>query len=338
MKKVWKGLATLLVLVVLGLLFAPGPIESSLNLKIDVELVEPTAEAHRLHDSLAVADLHADTLLWHRNPLKHSDRGHVDIPRLKDGHVAVQVFAAVTKSPRGQNYDANTADTDNITTLVAVQRWPLRTWGSLLERALHQARRLHEAADASESVRVILTQAELAEHMQKWSPGGPVGGVLALEGAHPLERKLDNLQVLYDAGYRMIGLQHFFDNALGGSLHGLSGAGLTPFGREVVTAAVAMGYIIDVAHSSPAVVDDVLALTTKPVVVSHTGIKGACATPRNLEDRQLQAIAAAGGLIGIGFWDAAVCDITPEGIAASIAYAVATLGEDAVALGSDYDG
>lgn len=338
MRKLWKSLAAVLALALIFLVFAPGLIESRLNQKSDLGLSPPSNAAQRLHDTLAVADLHTDTLLWYRNPLTQSDRGHADIPRLRQSNVAVQVFAAVTKSPRGQNYDANTADSDNITSLIAIQRWPPRTWSSLLERAVYQADRLRKATRESNDIRLLLTRAQLQEHMQDWQPGGAVGGILALEGAHPLEQKLANLEVLFAAGYRIIGLQHFFDNALGGSLHGTSKSGLTAFGREVVSAAVNMGFIVDVAHSSPAVVDDVLGLTDKPVIVSHTGIKGACDTARNLEDSQFQAIAAAGGLVGIGFWDAAVCDIAPEGIAASIAYAVAMLGEQAVALGSDYDG
>jgi microsomal dipeptidase-like Zn-dependent dipeptidase len=74
------------------------------------------------------------------------------------------------------------------------------------------------------------------------------------------------------------------------------------------------------------------------VIVSHTGLAGACDTPRNLSDALLARIAERGGLIGIGYWDAAVCDITPAGVTASIAYGVAQLGPGALSLGSDYDG
>jgi microsomal dipeptidase-like Zn-dependent dipeptidase len=134
-----------------------------------------------------------------------------------------------------------------------------------------------------------------------------------------------------------LGLHHFFDNRLGGSLHGESRQGLTDFGRQVVQKAVDMGFIIDVAHSSPASVDQVLALNPNPVIVSHTGIKGTCNSSRNLADEQMQRIAAAGGLIGIGYWNA-VCDISPGGVATTIKYAIDLVGVDHVALGSDYDG
>lgn len=136
----------------------------------------------------------------------------------------------------------------------------------------------------------------------------------------------------------MIGLQHFFDNELGGSLHGVSGAGLTDFGREAVAAMLERGMIIDVAHSSPAVVAEVLAMTDRPLVVSHTGIHGHCPVTRNIPDGLMRAIAAEGGLIGIGFWEDVTCDDSPSGVADTIIAAIDLVGLDHVALGSDYDG
>lgn len=165
-----------------------------------------------------------------------------------------------------------------------------------------------------------------------------VGGLLLTEGSHPLEGDIANVQKLYDAGYRIMGLQHFFDNQLGGSLHGQSGEGLTEFGRAAVAEMERLGIIIDVAHSSPAVVRDVLAMATRPIMVSHTGLKGNCDTPRNLEDDLMKEIADKGGLIGVGFWDAAACDYSPAGVVKSIRYAIDLLGDHRVALGSDYDG
>jgi microsomal dipeptidase-like Zn-dependent dipeptidase len=96
--------------------------------------------------------------------------------------------------------------------------------------------------------------------------------------------------------------------------------------------------IVDVSHSSPAVVEDVLAMASRPVVVSHTGLKGACDTPRNLSDALLKRIAQAGGIVAVGYWDAAACDISPEGVVQSLRHAVDLLGVDHVALGSDFDG
>ena len=135
-----------------------------------------------------------------------------------------------------------------------------------------------------------------------------------------------------------IGLQHFFDNELGGSLHGAGNAGLTEFGRSVVQAVVDRGLILDVAHSSPQVARDVLAMTDIPLVVSHGGIHKGCPVKRNFEDDLMRAIAANGGVIGIGYWKDAICDDSPAGVAAAVKVGIEVVGEDHVALGSDFDG
>src|SRR3546814_19364291 len=74
----------------------------------------------------------------------------MDLPRLEDGNVALQLLSSTTKSPKGQNYDSNSGDTDNITALVIAQLHPVRTWNSLLERSLWHAEKLHRAAGASD--------------------------------------------------------------------------------------------------------------------------------------------------------------------------------------------
>ena len=168
--------------------------------------------------------------------------------------------------------------------------------------------------------------------------GSAIGALYLIEGAHPLEGDVQNLDRLFDQGLRIVGLTHFFDNELGGSLHGVSGKGLSDFGRQVVERANELGMIIDIAHASPAMVADVLDMSADPVMLSHGGLDGACESARNLPDTLMQDFAARGGLIGIGYWDAAVCDASPKGIVTSIRYAIDLLGEDNVALGSDFDG
>ena len=139
-------------------------------------------------------------------------------------------------------------------------------------------------------------------------------------------------------GLHFVGLTHFFDNRIGGSLHGMSQQGLTTFGEEVVRRAEALGMNIDIAHASPQMVRDVLAIAQRPVILSHGGFKGVCDTPRNLDDSLMQDVAAQGGIVGVGYWDAAVCDPTPAGIARAIRYGIDLLGPEHVALGSDFDG
>ncbi|EAQ10391.1 dipeptidase, partial [Maritimibacter alkaliphilus] len=256
---------TVLVVGLLGFfIFAPGIAERDMNVVVEHDPYPVTAEGAAFHDTLLIGDWHADTLLWKRDPLERSDRGHVDIPRLIEGNVTLQVFTAVTQSPSGQNYEENSAETfDNITLLAVGQLWPPRTWNSLLERALYQAERLRDAANRSGGhLRLIRTEKDLDAVLALRDAGEEVvGGVLGIEGAHPLEGEIANLDRLEAAGYRLIGLHHFFDNELGGSLHGVGDAGLTDFGRQVVKEVAARGMILDLAHSSPQVARDVMEMT-----------------------------------------------------------------------------
>ena len=333
------GLAVLLVAaLVYAVAFLPAELESRFN---TVEPHEPYTigdEARALHEALFIADLHSDSMLWRRDFTKESKVGQMDLPRLERGNVALQVFSATTKSPRGQNYDSNTDDSDRITTLAIATRWPIRTWGSLYERAAYQLDKLKRFAE-DPRLELVESREDLEDLVERRAGGEDViGAVYLIEGAHPLEGDIDNLDRLFERGLRIAGITHFFDNALGGSLHGVSGDGLTPFGRDVVRRANELGVIIDIAHASPAAVRDVLALSSRPVILSHGGVKGACDSPRNLDDALMVEVANAGGLVGIGYWDGAVCDASPAGIVRTIRFAIDLLGVEHVALGSDYDG
>lgn len=338
MKRFLKWVGVLLViLAVVGVIILSQivwpKVDSDMN-PVTAHNAYPISDAARaLHDELWIADLHADNLLWRRNPRKRNAHGHVDFPRLREGGVELQIFSAVTKSPRGLNFDGNDADApDDITRLAQAQLWPLRTWDSIYERAAYQAQRLQKMEKKGE-VHIVRTAADMEKTDR-------LLGLLLTEGSHPLQGDLEKIHRLYNEGYRAMGLQHFFDNELGGSLHGRSQAGLTGFGRAAVKEMREKGIIIDVAHSSVQVVRDVLALTPDPIFISHGGTIVHCPRTknRNLPDDILKQIAARKGLIGIGYFDGAICDISPDGIAAAIVDAVKLLGPDAVALGSDYDG
>lgn len=319
---------------------APGIVERGMN-KIDGKpLPQVSARAKALHATLAIVDLHSDTLMWKRDILDRADRGHMDLPRLEDGNVALQILASTTKSPKGQNYDSNGADTDNITALVIAQLQPVRTWTSLLERSLWHAAKLHRAVAASGGqLRAVETPEQLAALLAaRRGTAAPVGAMLSVEGLHGLDGRLANLDTLYAAGFRMAGLTHFFDNDLAGSMHGLKKGGLTPLGRQVIAAMEAKGMIVDIAHCSNACVADILKLARRPVVSSHGGVQATCQVNRNLSDDQIRGVAATGGLIGIGYWDAAVCDTSPASIARAMKHVRDLVGIQHVALGSDYDG
>mgnify|MGYP001825315687 CR=1 FL=1 len=338
-----KWLSAITAIVLLGGLsylewVLPGQTEASINVNLPHAPYAISERARQLHDSLFIADLHSDSLLWKRDLRKRSDVGHMDLPRLREGNVALQVFSATTKSPEGQNYDRNEADSDRITLLAIASLWPVRTWASLIERAASQLEKLHSLPDDSELV-VIRSRQDMADFVAARENGEPsIAGIYLIEGAHPLEGDIEKLDILFEEGLRIVGLTHFFDNELGGSLHGTSATGLTEFGRAVIRRADQLGIIIDIAHAAPAMVAEVLALTERPVILSHGGIKGHCDTARNLDDALMRQVANKGGLVGIGYWDAAVCDVTPKGVVAAIRYAINLLGAEHVALGSDYDG
>jgi membrane dipeptidase len=204
-----------------------------------------------------------------------------------------------------------------------------------------QAEKLQEFASRSGGRLVpVRTAAELDLFLRFRARGDSngVAAILAMEGLHPLQGILARIDTLFNQGYRIGGLTHFFDNEVGGSSAGETKGGLTEFGKQVVARMEQLGMIVDLAHASSPLITDVLAVAKKPVMVSHTGVQGTCKGPRNLTDEALRAIASNRGVVGIGYWDAAVCDITPRGIARAIRYAVNVAGVQHVGLGSDFDG
>jgi membrane dipeptidase len=341
MKRITAWLALLTGMAALFFFgFLPGIAERSMNRVTGPQPPAATARAVALHETLVIADMHADTLLWSRDFLMQGTRGQVDLPRLKQGHVALQILSSVTKTPKGQNFDGNGADTDNITLLTVAQGQPVRTWGSLLERSLWHAEKLRRfEAGSGGRLTIVRTRTDLAALIAHRSVGLDVTGtVLSIEGLQNLEGKAANLDKLYDAGFRMAGLAHFFDNEVAGSMHGLKKGGLTPLGVQVVRAMEAKGMIVDIAHSSHATVAQVLAMATKPVVSSHGGVFATCEVNRNLNDDEIRGVARTGGVIGIGYFEGAVCDTSPAGIVRAIVHVRNLVGIDHVGLGSDYDG
>lgn len=343
MTKLAKWLAAGAAVVAVGLVVffnVPRVVDARMNRVMHPAPYAASAQAQGVHQTLFVADLHDDALLWNRDLLTRYDRGHSDLPRQLEGHMALQVFSTVTKTPKGLNYERNDASTDSITMLAMAQRWPVATWGSLLERALYQGEKLHRAAQGSQGQLVVVKNREdMAAFVATWAKDSRhVAALLATEGLHPLEGRLENVDRLFDAGFRVAGLTHFFDNEVGGSAHGVLKGGLTPFGRQVVQRLEAKGMLIDLAHASRPLMDDVLAMAKRPVLVSHTGVAGTCPGARNLTDDHLRRIAATGGVVGIGYWEGAVCDASVPGIVKAIRYAVNIAGVAHVALGSDFNG
>jgi membrane dipeptidase len=301
-------------------------------------LVPPAASD--LHERLTIVDLHSDSLLWGRDLLVRANRGHVDVPRMVEGNAALQVFAVTTKVPRHMSYERNDDRSDDISLVALIQGWPRSTWHSLLARAEYQAARLAGFAARSEGrLTLVRSGADLdAFLIRRAADPSLVAGLLAIEGAHALDDDLANVARLDAAGFRIVGLAHFFDNAFAGSAHGVAKGGLTAAGRDLVAELERRRILVDLAHASTATIDDVVRVATRPVIASHTGVRGVADNDRNLSDDQLRGIAATGGMVGIGFWPTASGGGDAASIARSIAHAVAVIGASHVGLGSDFDG
>lgn len=332
--------AAILAVVAAAFIWLPGYVAGSMNGVLRKPPYKVSARARALEGRIPIVDLHADSLLWSRDLLVRGSRGQVDIRRLIEGHVALQAFTVVTKTPRGRNFQRNTGDSDNITLLSLIDRWPPATWASLTERALYQASRLRDFESRAQGKFTIIRSASgLRAYLNRRRADPAItAGFLGIEGAHALDGNVANIDRLYDAGFRMMAPTHFFDNDMGGSSAGANKIGLTDKGREMIRRMEARHMLVDLAHAAPRTIDDVLAMATRPVLVSHTGVKATCDNSRNLSDGQLRGVARAGGVIGIAYFEVAVCGTDATAIARAIRHAVDTAGVDAVALGSDFDG
>jgi microsomal dipeptidase-like Zn-dependent dipeptidase len=341
-KTIFKVIALIAIIISISFfVFFPAQLDKRTNRVHDSTLPVISKQARTLHEQLFIGDWHSDSLMWKRDLIDQHDYGHVDIPRLQQGNVALQMFTTVTKSPDGINYEANSSDAnDNITKLALVSLWPMNTWNSLAERALFQASKALEMANEfPQQVSLITSKSNLSQFiLQRQTNPQLLGMLLGTEGSHALDGDLKNIQRLFDSGFRMMSLQHFFDNKLGGSLHGESGAGLTEFGLEALKKMQDLEIMLDVSHSSEQVVKDALAFSRQPLLISHTGFYGHCASARNISDALMQQIAAKGGLIAVGYWDGAVCEANVNEIAKAIKYGIELVGSEHIALGSDYDG
>jgi membrane dipeptidase len=339
-KRVWIPLALIGAAAIGFFGVAPGYVEGAMNQVDGKPLIKVSEEARALHKTLSIVDLHSDTLMWNRDLNDRAARGHMDLPRLQEGNVALQLFSSVSKTPKNQNYDGNGADSDNITLLTIAQMQPVKTWNSLVERSLYHAHKRDVAVTGSgRALLAVDTAAQLDNLLAlRAKDPRPVGAMLTIEGLQNLEGKAANLNRLYMAGFRMAGLTHFFDNEVAGSMHGLKKGGLTPFGRDVVRWMEAKGMIVDIAHLSHAGVAEVLAMAKRPVVSSHGGVQATCKVNRNLTDDEIRGVAKTGGIIGIGYWDAAICDTSPRAAARAMKHVRDLVGIQHVALGSDYDG
>jgi membrane dipeptidase len=303
-----------------------------------IALPEVSARAAALHRESSIVDLHADSLLFGRDLRKRTDKGHVDLPRLREGNVMLQVFGVATSAPLGINIERNEPPGLD---LIALGYCVLRLEGCRGGPPVRFGTQLVNLAYFADDPTLIWvrTAADL-ERLRAAHAQDPrvIGAMLGIEGAYALAGGPDQLNERSAKDIRMIGLAHFFDDDYAGSAHGVAKGGLTELGRRTIARMEELGILVDVAHLSPAAIDDVLAMATKPVLSSHGGVKGTCDNARTLSDAHVRGIAATGGVVGIGYWKEAVCGTAPADVARAIRYTVDLVGDEHVALGSDYDG
>ncbi|QIE56131.1 hypothetical protein G5B40_12070 [Pikeienuella piscinae] len=287
---------------------------------------------HEAASGLFLADLHADTLLWGIEPLAPRSGGHLDGPRLAASGVGLQVFAAPTWTPlpfrrEDSRLVVNARGFDQSHALFPTEIFSRgRRHGLKRRRALRIARRFHDMIEASQDRHApfralpILEAADFDRLRPRAGPARPeIGVMLALEGLHwqrasaPREKVEAAVDELYAAGYRMMAPTHRFSNGLGGSNEDSDGrVGLSAAGRRFVKTCLKRRIALDLAHASPAVIREAcgIALTRdegpRPVIVSHCGVKAVNPISRNLSVGDIRAVAATGGMIGIGFWRGAM--------------------------------
>ncbi len=274
-----------------------------------------------------LADAHADSLMWNRDLACAQESGQADFPKLREAGVRIQCFTLVT---RGYPFIGG------FPVFAAWRGWPKAARKGEWARANWQIDRLEAAcAKASDAAQVATSAAGLEENLRQ----DRLSAVVGVEGAHALEGDAGRVVTLWRRGVRFMSLTHLGNNALGGSSFPLMGnKGLTAHGREVLDAMAEVGMSVDVAHASPKTLADVLSHPTARPMCSHTGVQGAGGSWRNLSDHVLRRIADGGGVVGIIFATVYLGGRELSDVARHVAHAVDVMGEDGVALGSDFDG
>ena len=276
---------------------------------------------------MPLADGHADSLMWNRDLTARQRRGHVDFPRLKQADVRIQCFTVVTRG-----YPV----VDGMGAFAALRRWPASARRGPWARCLFQLERMRElCARTGGEVQLTVTAPQLEENLAQ----GRISAVLGVEGGHALEGRPERVAELRDRGVRFMSLTHLANNELGGSSSPLMGnRPLTPLGREVVEAMVATGLAVDLAHASHRTLRQIAENRGARLFSSHTGVAGATRSWRNLEDDELRLVADRGGVLGIIFGTIYLGGRRIEDVVRHVEHALDVAGEDAVALGSDFDG
>ena len=266
---------------------------------------------------MALIDLHQDTPRHTLDPdldlLQGSGRAQVDLPRLEGGGALAVGWAACDEF-----------------------RLPPAESAARVTRMFVGARDL--IARSGGRLRLVTRASDL----DACAPGGPVGVLLALEGAHSLVGSLAMFDAYHALGLRILILTWNHRNPFASGCRDAIDEGLTPLGRELILHAQRLGVVLDLSHASPRTFVEALALLDRPFLVSHTACAALQPHPRNLTDAQMRAVADRAGVLGIMLYPPFLAGpdvpVSAATVAAHVKHAVAVAGEEAVAIGTDFDG
>jgi len=278
-------------------------------------------------------DGHNDLLLrlwqnedWLGQGFSESDgKGHMDLERMTQGNLKGGFFAIFVPADKGNMLASGSIDQ---------------------KRALAHCLEMIDIFDAlSDAVSLVRTATDLTRNKKK------IAGLLHLEGAEMIGQSLDELDILYQRGVRSIGplwsRRNIFGTGVPLSFPGTpdQGDGLTDHGKALVQACDERQILVDLSHLNEAGFWDIAACSDRPLMATHSNAHALCPAPRNLTDRQLDAIAERGGMVGACFASAYLRpdgqkseDTSLELLIRQLDYLVSRLGEDQVGLGSDFDG
>lgn len=279
-----------------------------------------SSQLQTVHSKYTLIDLHNDVLevmvqdtSYHLKEFHNYN--HTDIPRLQQGEVDIQFFS-IWVNPDSNNYT------------------------NYFQRALSMQNLFNSELALNNST---IAQAFNLDEAISINSQNKIAGVIGVEGGHHIENSLDKLYILYEAGMRYLTItwNNSTDWAISARDTRTLSNGLTEFGRQVIRKLDSLGVMIDVSHVGIKTVQDILTVTNNPIIATHSGVRALNNNKRNLYDWQIQDIANSGGVVGVVFYpyflngtsSASIADVIEH-----IDYIVNLVGEDFVAVGSDFDG
>lgn len=301
-------------------------------------------------DNPPIFDGHNDVLTrlprQERGFFERGAQGHLDLPRAVEGGFGGGFFACYVRNPEDEwSEEAAISYTGGGYDIALAP--PLDTGHALHETLAAAARMFHIERGSEGRVKVVRTAAEIEGCLRD----GVLAAILHVEGAEAIGPELDELEVLYRAGLRSLGLVWSRSNVFG---HGVpfrfpgspdTGPGLSAAGRRLVRECDRLGIMVDLSHLNERGFWDAAELTQKPLVATHSNAHALCPATRNLTDRQLDAVRDSGGVVGVNFAVAFLredgkeeADTSISEIARHVDYLVRRMGVDHVGLGSDFDG